>query len=110
MARKEESANEGKGSAFGRNMVGGGQQAKPSYRTVRGDLPVYLHPSSFLTSITSRDKLPSFVVFMELLVTTKQYIHNVTTIDGSWLTELCPNFFKTAPATEIGASSKHALR
>ena len=65
------------------------------YKTIRGGRDVYLHPSSMLGALIGRNKLPDHVVFAELLVTTKSYIHNVTAIDGSWLTEIHPNLYKT---------------
>ena len=70
-------------------------QAAP-YSTIRGNQPVHIHPSSVLFSNPSGRKLPEYVVFAELLITTKHYMRNVTAVDGSWLMELAPNLFKRA--------------
>lgn len=63
------------------------------YRTLRGLQPVHVHPSSVLFN-TSIKKLPEYVVYAELLITSKQYMRNVSAVDGAWLTELFPTRFK----------------
>jgi hypothetical protein len=68
------------------------------YRTVRGHQPVHIHPSSVLFSMVSSRKLPEFVVYAELLITSKQYMRNVSVVDGAWLQELFPANFKTVDA------------
>lgn len=73
--------------------------ATAPYRTLRGAQLVFLHPSCMLNSLAGRGKLPQHVVFAELLVTNKTYIHNVTSIEGDWLTELHPGAFKTLPSS-----------
>lgn len=64
------------------------------YRTVRGNQPVHIHPSSVLFSMINSKKLPAFVVYADLLTTSKQYMRNVSIVEGDWLTELFPNSFK----------------
>lgn len=66
------------------------------YRTIRGRQPVHIHPSSVLFSMVSSRKLPEYVVFAELLTTSKQYMRNVSAIQGTWLAEMFPASFKTA--------------
>ena len=66
------------------------------YSTVRGNQPVHIHPSSVLFSNPSGRKLPEYVVFAELLITSKQYMRNVTAVEGSWLMECAPALFKRA--------------
>ena len=77
---------------FSNNM--GGPTAP--YKTLRGNQPVFIHPSSVLFSIMQRRrrKLPEYIVFAEILITTKQYMRNISVIDGSQLYELYPNLFK----------------
>lgn len=57
------------------------------YKTLNGGQPVHIHPSSVLFSAPSSRKLPQYVVFSELLITTKRYMRGVTAIDATWLTE-----------------------
>ena len=49
---------------------------------------VHLHPSSVLVG-----KKPDYVVFDELVRTTRTYARGVAVIEGSWLPELAPAFF-----------------
>lgn len=73
------------------------------YRTIRGRQPVHIHPSSVLFSMVSSRKLPEFVVYAELLITSKQYMRNVSVVEGAWLTELFPSHFKAAEGTTTTA-------
>ena len=66
------------------------------YRTLRGGQPVHIHPSSVLFAAPSGRKLPNYLVFAELLITSKHYMRNITVIDESWLPELVPTIFKKA--------------
>lgn len=76
------------------------------YRTVRGRQPVHIHPSSVLFSMVNSRKLPEFVVYAELLITSKQYMRNVSVIDGAWLPELFPENFKSADAVSERSSQQ----
>jgi HrpA-like RNA helicase len=51
------------------------------YQTVRGAQPVHIHPSSVLFSTPNGRKLPEYIVFSELLITTKHYMRNVTAVE-----------------------------
>ena len=66
------------------------------YTTIRGGLPVHIHPSSVLFNVQGMHgrELPECVVYAELLITSKHYMRTVTKIESSWLTELLPQFFK----------------
>lgn len=61
------------------------------YKTLKGGQDVFIHPSSVLFS---SKKLPEYVVFAELLVTSKQYMRNVTAINMNWLPVLLPHLFQ----------------
>ena len=60
------------------------------YRTVRGDYPVSVHP----TSVLYAEKQPSWVVFAELSHTTKPMIRDLTAIDADWLETLAPHYYE----------------
>ncbi len=66
------------------------------YRTLVDQNPVYIHPSSALFN-----KNPEYVVYHELVLTTKEYMRNIMVIDARWLTELAPNFYKSADPNKI---------
>jgi pre-mRNA-splicing factor ATP-dependent RNA helicase DHX38/PRP16 len=80
-------------TSFANSFTGASDTLAP-YKTMRGSQPVHIHPSSVLFALASNNmkKLPSFVVYSELLITTKQYMRGVTAIDGSWLPELATGF------------------
>ena len=52
---------------------------------------MYIHPSSALFQ-----KNPDWVVYHELVLTTKEYMRNICVIDPRWLPEVAPQFFKTS--------------
>jgi ATP-dependent RNA helicase DHX8/PRP22 len=52
---------------------------------------VYIHPSSALFQ-----RNPDWVVYHELVMTTKEYMREITVVDPKWLVELAPKFFKVA--------------
>lgn len=66
------------------------------YRTMVEGQPVYIHPSSALFN-----KSPEWVLYHELLLTTKEYMRNIMTIEPKWLVELAPAFFKKSDPTKL---------
>jgi ATP-dependent RNA helicase DHX8/PRP22 len=66
------------------------------YKTLIEGTPVYIHPSSALFN-----KAPEWLVYHELVLTTREYCHNVTAIEPKWLVEVAPQFFKVADANKI---------
>lgn len=53
-------------------------------------IPAALHPSSALFGL---GYTPDYVVYHELILTTKEYMSCVTAVEGEWLAELGPMFF-----------------
>jgi len=66
------------------------------YKTLAEGQPVYIHPSS---SLFQRN--PDWVIYHELVLTTKEYMREVTTIDPKWLPELAPKFFKVSDPRKL---------
>jgi len=60
------------------------------YVNLRTGIPCKLHPSSALFSL---GYAPDYVVYHELIMTTKEYMQCVTTVDPYWLAEMGPMFF-----------------
>jgi len=60
------------------------------YVNMRKGIPCHLHPSSALFGMGYN---PEYVVYHELIMTKKEYMRNVTAVDGEWLAELGPMFF-----------------
>ncbi|KAL3530395.1 hypothetical protein ACH5RR_009717 [Cinchona calisaya] len=67
------------------------------YRTLAKNELVYIHPSSVFFQ-----RQPDWVVYHELVMTTKGYMHDVTVIDPKWLVELAPRLFKESDPTKLG--------
>lgn len=64
---------------------------------------VFFSPSSFfkVRNIYPLYRNPDFVVYHELVLTTKEYMREVTSIEPKWLTELAPKFFKLSDPTKM---------
>lgn len=74
----------------------GKKDPQDGYKTVVENQPVFIHPSSALFN-----KNPEWVLYHELILTTKEYMRNVIAIDAKWLVELAPNFYKRSDPTKI---------
>lgn len=76
-------------------------QPDNTYRTPRGGRhELHLHPSSVLFKTP-----PRHLVFHEVLLTTKQFIRDVTAIDQAWLIELAPHYY-SYKNKKLNATSK----
>jgi hypothetical protein len=58
-----------------------------------GSQDVYIHPSSSLYLAFERSKskqksLPKYVIFAEILITTKHYMRYLSVLDENWIDEL----------------------
>lgn len=71
------------------------------YKTMVESQPVFIHPSSALFN-----KGPEWVIYHELVLTTKEYMRNVLAIDAKWLVELAPNFFKKADPNKLSKAKR----
>ncbi|KAF8333051.1 P-loop containing nucleoside triphosphate hydrolase protein [Cantharellus anzutake] len=47
-----------------------------------------------------------WVIYHELVLTTREYCHNVTAMEPKWLVEVAPQFFKIADANKISKRKK----
>ena len=72
------------------------KDAQEGYKTMVEGQPVFIHPSSALFN-----KNPEWVIYHELILTTKEYMRNVLTVDPKWLIELAPNFYKQGDPTKL---------
>lgn len=72
------------------------------YRTLVDSQVVYIHPSSSLFN-----RQPEWVIYHELVQTTKEYMREVTTIDPKWLVEFAPSFFKLGDPTKLSKHKKN---
>lgn len=72
------------------------------YRTLTDHNQVYIHPASALYQ-----RNPEWIVYHELVLTSKEYLRECSTIEPQWLPELAPNLFQRADPTKL---SKRKMR
>jgi len=66
------------------------------YRTLVDHQQVYIYPGSSIYQ-----KNPDWIIYHELVFTTKEYLRECCTIEPYWLVELAPNLFKKADDTKL---------
>lgn len=86
-------------SGFFRNAAK--KDPQEGYRTIVDSQVVYIHPSSALFN-----RQPDWVIYHELVLTTKEYMREVTAIDPKWLVEFAPKFFKFSDPTKLSKQKK----
>lgn len=69
------------------------------YKIIRDDQQVFIHPSSVLYL-----KTPEYLIYHELVQTTREYLRDVCVIDPEWLPELAPKLFATADPGRLSKS------
>ncbi|XP_033896885.2 pre-mRNA-splicing factor ATP-dependent RNA helicase PRP16-like [Acipenser ruthenus] len=67
------------------------------YVNVRTGMPCHLHPTS---SLFGMGYTPDYIVYHELVMTTKEYMQCVSSVDGEWLAELGPMFYSVKQANK----------
>lgn len=66
------------------------------YRTLVEGQPVYIHPGSALFQ-----RSPDWVIYHELVLTTREYMREVISIEPKWLVELAPRFYNLADSAKL---------
>ncbi|KAL6438014.1 hypothetical protein ACFW04_004352 [Cataglyphis niger] len=87
-------------SGFFRNAAK--KDPQEGYRTLVDSQIVYIHPSSALFN-----RQPEWIIYHELVQTTKEYMREVTTIDPKWLVDFAPAFFKFSDRTKLSKFKKN---
>lgn len=70
-------------------------QKSGNYRTVKNAQTVHCHPSSSLF-----EKAPQWVVYHELVLTSKEFMRNMIEIEPEWLLEIAPHYYKKSDICE----------
>uniref|UniRef100_A0A2R8MN34 Probable ATP-dependent RNA helicase DHX35 n=1 Tax=Callithrix jacchus TaxID=9483 RepID=A0A2R8MN34_CALJA len=73
-----------------------------AYRTIRDDHELHIHPASVLYA----EKPPRWVIYNEVIQTSKYYMRDVTAVESAWLLELAPHFYQQGT---VGMDRGHAL-
>ncbi|XP_050840343.1 pre-mRNA-splicing factor ATP-dependent RNA helicase DHX16 isoform X10 [Serinus canaria] len=74
--------------------------ARGGYRTVKHQQPVFIHPNSALFALQ-----PRWVLYHELVCTSKEFMRQVIEIDSAWLLEVAPHYYQ-AKELEDGSGRK----
>ena len=72
-----------------------------NYKTVKHNQTVMIHPNSSMF-----EELPRWLIYHELVFTTKEYMRNVIEAKNEWLLEVAPHYFK---AKELEDSSNKKM-
>merc|ERR1719427_510505 len=62
---------------------------KAGYKTVKQQQTVHLHPTSSMF-----EQLPKWVVYHEVVFTSKEFMRQIIEIESSWLVEVAPHYYK----------------
>lgn len=73
-------------------------QKNGSYRTVKHPQTVHIHPSSGLAQV-----LPRWVIYHELVLTTKEYMRQVTELKPEWLVEIAPHYYQLKDVEDMAS-------
>ena len=76
-------------------------QRNGSYRTVKNPQTVSIHPSSGLAK-----ELPKWVVYFELVFTSKEYMRQCIEIQPKWLVEIAPHYYQSREIDIDGDAQK----
>ncbi|XP_061927778.1 probable ATP-dependent RNA helicase DHX35 isoform X3 [Apis cerana] len=68
-----------------------------TYKTIRGNKDLYIHPNSCLYTLQQ----PQWLLFYEVLQTNKTYMKDITVIQPEWLLELAPHFYEKTSLDSI---------
>lgn len=77
------------------------QRGGDSYRTVKNGQTVYLHPSSTLFETN-----PRWVIYFELVLTSKEYMRSNMPLQAEWLVEVAPHYYKKKDLETLGLEKK----
>lgn len=67
------------------------------YKTVKDDHVMHIHP----TSVLAVEESPKWVVFHEVVQTSKEFMRDLTVIKPEWLYELAPHFYQFGTEREM---------
>jgi pre-mRNA-splicing factor ATP-dependent RNA helicase DHX16 len=73
-------------------------QKSGAYKTVKNPQTVHIHPSSGLSEF-----MPRWVMYHELVLTTKEYMRVVSEIKPEWLAEIAPHYYSRKEIMEQAA-------
>ncbi|KAN0123488.1 P-loop containing nucleoside triphosphate hydrolase protein [Russula decolorans] len=79
------------------------QKSGDSYRTLKTNQTVYIHPSS---SLFQHQPPIKALLYYELVMTSKSYVRQAMEIKSAWLLEVAPHYFKPADLEQLSKGDK----
>ncbi|GMF13951.1 unnamed protein product [Phytophthora lilii] len=76
------------------------------YRTLRDQRAVQLHPTSVYYHMGT---LPDWILFHQSVLTTEEFVRDVSRIDPRWLVDLAPDFYRAKEVSGVISGSSGAL-
>lgn len=77
------------------------QRDGQTYRQVKNGQVVYIHPSSVLMEVN-----PKWVLYHELVLTSKEYMRSVMPLKPEWLMEVAPHYYNKKSLESLGVERK----
>lgn len=77
------------------------QRDGQTYRQVKNGQVVYVHPSSVLMEVN-----PKWVLYHELVLTSKEYMRSVMPLKPEWLMEVAPHYYSKKSLEGLGVERK----
>ncbi|KAH0602679.1 uncharacterized protein H6S33_008329 [Morchella sextelata] len=77
------------------------QRGGDTYRTVKNGQTVHVHPSSCLFEVN-----PKWLIYYELVLTSKEFMRNVMPLQPEWLVEVAPHYHKKKDLETLGTNKK----
>lgn len=74
-----------------------------TYRAVKHGQPVHIHPSS---ALFGADPKPNWVLFHELVLTSKEFMRQCSQIEPEWIVEAAPHYYKASDILGDGKASR----
>ncbi|TKA30375.1 hypothetical protein B0A50_02602 [Salinomyces thailandicus] len=84
------------------------QRSGDSYRTVKNNQTVHLHPSSVLSA--EAQARPKWVVYYELVLTSREYMRSCMPLKPEWLGEVAPHYFRGGEIEGLGGDGKKEVK
>ena len=76
-----------------------------SYKTLKNQHTVHIHPSSSMF-----ETLPKWVIYHELVFTTKEFMRSVIEINPEWLLEIAPHYYKPQDIVDEDAKKDKVVK
>ena len=81
------------------------QEKTGTYKTLKNQHTVNVHPSSSLF-----ENMPKWVIYNELVFTTKEFMRDLIEIKSEWLLEIAPHYYKQSDIDSNNSGTKKKVK